>query len=213
MFIEKLDEEKLKKLVKTYNKPKNCPNMIIPKCNEEIWRGDILDTSRRSNDIVLQKIQMHTVKAACAMTDACDKIMKKNLKSDQCREMITPVIDVLALLGVVTAEINQFRKEQMKDSLPAKMQPLTKNVPPESEGLFGNDLSKRINQLNSTNTALIKTSISSYSGKNTRYPSKQSTSRPSTSATNTPKNLQSSRRGSGQGKRWIRQQSSRFTRN
>ena len=156
---------------------------------------------------------MHTVKAACAMTDACDKIMKLNLKSDQCREMITPVIDALALLGVVTAEINQFRREQMKDQCPVKMQPLTKKVPPESEWLFGNDLSKRIDQLNSTNTALIKTSISSYSGKNTRYSSKQSTSRPSASATNTPKNLQSSRRGFAQGKRWIRQQSNRFTRN
>ena len=88
MFIEKLVEEKLKKLVKTYNKPENCPNMIIPKCNEEIWRGDILNTSRRSSDIVLQKIQTHTVKAACAMTDAFDKIMKKNLKSDQCRELM-----------------------------------------------------------------------------------------------------------------------------
>ena len=96
---------------------------------------------------------MHTVKAACAMTDAWDKIMKMNLKSDQCREMIASVIDALALLGVVTAEINQFRREQMKDWLPAKMQPLTKNVPLESEWLFGNDLSKRINQLNSTNTA------------------------------------------------------------
>ena len=77
--------------------------MITPKCNEEIWGGDILNTSKRSNDIVLQKIQMHTVKAACAMTDACDKVMKLNLKSDQCREMITPVIDALALSGVVTA--------------------------------------------------------------------------------------------------------------
>ena len=35
MFIEKLDEEKLKKLVKTYNKLENCPNMITPKCNED----------------------------------------------------------------------------------------------------------------------------------------------------------------------------------
>ena len=58
---------------------------------------------------------MHTVKAACVITDACDKIMKMNLKSDQCREMITPFIDALALLGVVTAEMNQFRREQMKD--------------------------------------------------------------------------------------------------
>ena len=31
LLIEKLDEEKLKKLLKTYNKPENCPNMITRK--------------------------------------------------------------------------------------------------------------------------------------------------------------------------------------
>ena len=31
LLIEILDEVKLKKLVKTYNKPENCPNMITPK--------------------------------------------------------------------------------------------------------------------------------------------------------------------------------------
>ena len=64
---------------------------------------------------------MHTVKAACAMTDACDKIIKMNLKSDRYREMITTVIDTSALLGVVAAEIYQFRREQMKDRFPAKI--------------------------------------------------------------------------------------------
>ena len=86
LFIEKLDEEKLKKLVRTYNKPENYPNMITPKCNEEIWRGYVLNTSRRCNGIVLHKIQMHTVKAACAMTDECDKVMKLNLISDNKRK-------------------------------------------------------------------------------------------------------------------------------
>ena len=85
--------------------------------------------------------------------------MKLNLNSDQWREIITSVTDALALLGVVTAENNQFKREQMKDWLPAKMQPLAKNVPPECEWLFGNDLSKRINQLSSMNTALIETSV------------------------------------------------------
>ena len=82
MFIEKLDEEKLKKLFKTYDKPEKCPNMIAPKCNEEIWKGHMLNTSRSSKDIVLQKTQMHTVK-----TDTFDKIMKFNLKSDRCKEI------------------------------------------------------------------------------------------------------------------------------
>ena len=203
-----------KNLVKTYNKLENCPNMITPKCNEGIWRSDMLNTSRRFNDIVLQKMQMHNVKAACAMADACDKIMQLNLKSDQCREKITPAIDVIALSPVVTAEINQFRREQKNGCLPAKMKPLTKNFPPELEWLFGNDLCKRINQLKSTNAALIKIYVSpysSYSGRNNRYSSKQSKS--STSVTNTPKNLRSSRRGSAQEKRWTRQQSNSFPRN
>ena len=124
------------------------------------------------------------------------------------------MVDALALLGVVTAEINQFRWEQMRDWLPGKMQALTKSIPPESKWLFGNDLTKRINQLNSTNSILIKTSISPYnsqSEKNNRYPFKQS--KPSTSATNNQKNLQSSQIGSVQGKRWTRQQSNGFTRN
>ena len=88
MFIENLDEENLKKVVKTYNKPEeNCPNMITPKCNEETWRGDILNAIQAKGSVtVLQKIQKYTVKAAFAMTDTCD------LKSEQCREMITPVI-------------------------------------------------------------------------------------------------------------------------
>ena len=51
-----MGEEKLKELIKTYNKPENCPNMLNLRCNEEIWGGDILSKSRRSNDIVLQKI-------------------------------------------------------------------------------------------------------------------------------------------------------------
>ena len=92
LLIEKLDEKKLKKIVKTYNKPENCPNMITPKCNVEICKGDILNTSRRYIDIVL--------------TDACDMVMKLNLKSDQCKEIITPVTNILAILGVVTTEIN-----------------------------------------------------------------------------------------------------------
>ena len=46
-------------------------------------------------------------------------------------------------MGVLIAEINQFRMEQMKDRLPIKMQPLTKNDAPGSEWLFDIDLNKK----------------------------------------------------------------------
>ena len=48
LFIEKMNKEKLKKLIKTYNKLEKCPNMLAPKCNEEIGRG-----RRRSCYLVL----------------------------------------------------------------------------------------------------------------------------------------------------------------
>ena len=106
----------------------NSPNILTHKCNEEIWRDDIPSICRRSNDVALQNIPMHTVQVTCAMTDARDKIINLNLKSDQYKEIVTPVVDFLALLEVVTAEINQFWREKMKDRLPAKHQPLTKTL-------------------------------------------------------------------------------------
>ena len=81
----------------------------------------------------------------------------------------------------------------MKDRSPAKVQPLTQNVPPESEGLFGNDLSKRVSQSSNTNNALTKTLFSSCSGRNNGYLFKQA--KPSTSANSTPKYWHSSHRG------------------
>ena len=105
---------------------------------------------------------MHTDKAAGAVADACDNIVNLNVKPIQRRKIIAHVINVLAFLGVVTAEISQFKMEQTKNRLPAKIQLLTKNVTPEFECLFGNDLSKRNSELSSTITALIKTIVSSY---------------------------------------------------
>ena len=157
-----MDEEKLTKLIKTYNNPENLPYMLTPKCNEELGGGNIVSTNRRSDDTVLLKIHMHTDKAACAVADACDNIVNLNVKPIQRRKIIAHVINVLAFLGVVTAEISQFKMEQTKNRLPAKIQLLTKNVTPEFECLFGNDLSKRISELSSTITALIKTIVSSY---------------------------------------------------
>ena len=40
-----MDEEKLTKLIKTYNNPENLPYMLTPKCNEELEGGNIVSTS------------------------------------------------------------------------------------------------------------------------------------------------------------------------
>ena len=70
------------------------------------------------------------------------------LNSNQCHELITPVIDSLALTGVVARELNYLRRDQLKCRLPAKTHLPAKNVPTDSQWLFGNDRNKRISLLN-----------------------------------------------------------------
>ena len=76
IFIVIIDEENFKALLKKYNLPENCPNIIVPKCNEEI-RENNLTYCYRINEIMLQNIQNLIVKPAYGMTETCEKILNK----------------------------------------------------------------------------------------------------------------------------------------
>ena len=54
MFIVNMDEGKA--LLKKYNVPENCPNIIVPKCNAEIWKNH-LTSPYRITEMRLQNIQ------------------------------------------------------------------------------------------------------------------------------------------------------------
>ena len=70
------------------------------------------------------------------MTVASDKIMSFNLLQEQSKELITPLVDVLALLGKATADLNQFWRNNLRSRLPDKMRPLATNVPAGSQLLI-----------------------------------------------------------------------------
>ena len=53
---------------------------------------------------------MLIVMVSCTIRDVYNKIMSIKLNSDQYRELITPVIDSLALTGIVAGELNQLRR-------------------------------------------------------------------------------------------------------
>ena len=63
----------LRHFIKKYNVPENCHNIILPKCNAEIWK-DNQAPLYRINEMRLQNIQNLSVKAAYEVTEACDKI-------------------------------------------------------------------------------------------------------------------------------------------
>ena len=125
MFIDNVDEKNFKALNKKYNVLENCPNMIDPKCNEEIWKNN-LNSPYRINEMRLQSIQNLSVKATYAVTEACDKILGKmgKMKQDQSKELVSPFIDGLAFLGKVITDMNQFRRNNLKSRLPEKLKHL-----------------------------------------------------------------------------------------
>ena len=80
-------------------------------------------------------------------------------KKDSNMELLTPLVDSLAFIGKTTKDTNQLRRDILKSRLQAEMKQLTKNVPAESELLFGDDLNKRISQINNINSALAKSAF------------------------------------------------------
>ena len=45
LYSETIEDEKLKNLLKKYNKPKNCPYVFAPKCNPGIWNKNLTENS------------------------------------------------------------------------------------------------------------------------------------------------------------------------
>ena len=137
-------------MLKDYSRPANCIFAKTQLCNPEIWRLN-LATLQRSTDIMLQKVLLHVVKASYAIMISCNKLIQKG---GEFREILTPVIDSLALLGTSTTEINQLRQDLIKHKLPANLKLLAKGVPPESDLLFRDEINKSLSQLSTTNSAL-----------------------------------------------------------
>ena len=163
---------------------------------------------------MLQNIQNLSVKAAYAVTKACDKILNKmgKMKQDQSKELISPLIDGLVFLGKTITDMNQFRRNKLKPRLLEKLKRLADNVPSESQWLFGNNLSKRISEINNMNSALTQ-SFRSYQQNNDRYNNSSHNGYSYSSQQKMTKNFQPSRRSSAQGRKGQKLSNNRFYKN
>ena len=90
------------------------------------------------------------------------------MKQHQSKELTSPFIAGLAILGKDITDMNQFCRNNLKPRLPKKLEPLTDNVSSESQWLFGDDFNKRISQINNMNSTLTQ-SFRFYQQNNGRY--------------------------------------------
>ena len=160
LFLNDMEEEKFKTIKKKYRRPENCPSIVAPKVNSEIW-NEILQASHRMTDINFRKTQLLNGSAAYTVTEACEKAVSRldKYKQDLSIELFTRLVDSLSFIGKAAKHTNHLRRDILKSRLPAKMKQLTKNVSPESELLFGDDLNKRISQIKNTKSALAKSAF------------------------------------------------------
>ena len=82
LFLVNMEKKKPKDLNKKYSRPENCPNMVTPKCNSEIWKSNLTSTYRM-NEVELQRIENLHVKASYTVTVASDNIRSSNLLQEQ----------------------------------------------------------------------------------------------------------------------------------
>ena len=140
LFLNDMEEQKLKTINKNYRRPENCPTVVASRVNSEIWNEN-LQASHKMTRINLRKIQLLNVSAAYAVIEACEKVVSKfgKYKEDLSMELLTPLVDSLVFIGKPTKDTDQLRRDILKSRLPAKMKQLTKNLPAELELLLGDD--------------------------------------------------------------------------
>ena len=139
----------------------NCDKILVPRCNEEIWK----DENILNSHIILQKITIQISKTTSAIINVNDLILK--MKDSglqgvsactyqlQLNNLITCAVDSLSTLAKSCTDLNQYRTDKMKDQFQPSLRKLANNVPAGSAFLFGDDLAGRIRSLNNT-ISLIK---------------------------------------------------------
>ena len=146
-FLVNLNVEKIIEKEKMYLRPNNCPNLIVPKCNDEIWHH--LNKGQRSGDIKLANIQRAIASSATAMIQIVEGLLAsaKSGKAPETHALVGKACDALALLGHASQDISFRRREAIKPSLKKEYGGLmSRNVPVTSK-LFGDDVLKTMKDL------------------------------------------------------------------
>lgn len=132
LLTTKLPEKPMTDILDKYNTPSNTKNLSVPKVNQQIW--DSLRPHVRQNDSKLQKVQSLMVKGLTAIAQTPGEL-PANLE------------DGMACLASAIYEMNMLRRDFIKPGLQDKFAPLCKPAIPVTENLFGDDLPKRIKDI------------------------------------------------------------------
>ncbi|XP_072174616.1 uncharacterized protein [Diadema setosum] len=133
LMTNNLEEKTLEDTAHKYPCPANCQLIDSPRVNQTIW--DNLSTTTRTRDARIQKVQRSLTRGVNAFLHTLDP------------EITEAQQDALALLCNANYELNALRKELIRPDLNSKFTHLCKTTHPVTKYLFGDDLGKKVREL------------------------------------------------------------------
>ena len=141
LLKDKLPKEKLQEVQPKYVRPENCPNLVPPKVNKQIWQQMRQDT--RNTDSALQKAQGLMIAGLCAVLEVCNKSV-----GDQKRILTHSAVLLLA----ANREFNLKRRDLIRPDLNKHYGSLRNPSVAISTQLFGaDDLNKEVEEVTKSN--------------------------------------------------------------
>ena len=147
----KLSDGQLKEKTEKYLRPANCDNFITPKVNPEIWER--LDRQTRGRDLKLSTLQSTTTKVGYVCTKATELLSqaRRENKSPDIEQLIRMHTDALGLLGHISFEISQRRRDAIRPNLNKEYARLCASHVPITKMLFGRELQIQLNHIRASN--------------------------------------------------------------
>ena len=150
-WLNKLDETNLKEKADKYLRPINCDRLITPKVNPEIWGR--LDRQTRGKDVRLSNLQTTLTKVGNITAKTTDMLLKARAEDGKVDvdNMVRMNTDALALLGHVSFEISQRRRDAIRPTLHKDYATLCASHVPITNFLFGDELQTQLNHIRASN--------------------------------------------------------------
>lgn len=168
-WLNKLNEDQLKEKAEKYLRPINCDQLITPKVNPEIWGR--LDRQTRGKDLKLSTLQTTLTKVGNITARITDMLLKARNENSQpdIEGIIRMNTDSIALLGHISFELSQRRRDAIRPTLNKDYQTLCASHVPVTAMLFGDELQTQLNHIRASNKISSTASTSSSQDVNRRH--------------------------------------------
>ena len=147
-FNAKLWDEMLAKRFDAHNRPQNCPELVVPSVNEDIW-GQLPPAASK-----LAQIQRAVVESATAIW----RVANEHLDSASAHgERVKHCTDSIAMLGQASREMSLHRRTAVRPYVNKSLSRICEAGVPFTDKLFGDDLPatlKDIKEMDKLGTSL-----------------------------------------------------------